>query len=104
MLVNCTLLAKVKAQNFSDSELSRMKKNSSKDAVVVADVEAEAEIDLKLKVVNAAVVRLVVARPNLSSTTTTSPLYELTEVFTEEGHSQVPASLHVLWTQMTKDA
>jgi hypothetical protein len=104
MLVNCTLLAKVKAQNSSDSELSRMKKNSSKDAVVVADVEAVAEIDLKLKVVNAAVVRLVVARPNLSSTTTTSPLYELTEVFTEEGHSQVPASLHVLWTQMTKDA
>jgi hypothetical protein len=81
-----------------------MKKNSSKDAVVVADVEAVAEIDLKLNVVNAAVVRLVVARPNLSSTTTTSPLYELTEVFTEEGHSQVPASLHVLWTQMTKDA
>lgn len=72
--------------------------------MVVADVEAVAVTDPKLKVVNAVVVKLVVARPNLSSTTTTSPLYELTEVFTEEGHSQVPASLHVLWTQMTKDA
>ena len=86
MLVNCTLSARVKEQNFSVSEPSRTTKNSSKDVVAVADVEAVAVTDLKLKVVNAVVVRLVVARPNLSSTTTTSPLYELTEVFSEEGH------------------
>jgi hypothetical protein len=43
-----------------------MTKNSSKDAVAVADVEAVAVTDLKPKVVNAVVVRLVVARPNLS--------------------------------------
>lgn len=66
MLVNCTLSARVKEQNFSVSEPSRMTKNSSKDAVAVADVEAVAVTDLKLKVVNAVVVRLVVARPNLS--------------------------------------
>lgn len=97
-------MARVKALNFSVSEQFRMKKNSNNVVVVVADVEAVAAIDLRHKEVNAVVVRLVVARPNLSSTTTTSPLYELTEVFIEEGHSQVPASLHVLWTQMTKDA